>query len=78
MNTTIVKWENSREVRLPKALTDALSLQENDAIPINVENNAIGIRKPSLASLQELFEGYSGDISQKEWDTGTPVGREVW
>ena len=78
MNTTICKWGNSNAVRLPKALTDALNLRENDAIQINIEGNAIVIRKPRPASLRELFEGYNGDFMSKEWDTGTPVGREVW
>jgi antitoxin MazE len=78
MNATIVKWGNSNAVRLPKAFTDALSLRENDAIQINVEGNAIVIRKPRPASLRELFECYNGDVESKEWDTGSPVGREVW
>ena len=78
MNATIIKLENSKAVRLPIALTNAMSPRENDAIPINVEGNAIVIHKPSLASLRELFEGYNGAISQKEWDTSAPVGREVW
>ena len=78
MNATIGKWGNSNAVRLPKALTDALNLRENDAVQINVEGNAIVIRKPRPASLRELFEGYNGDTGSQEWDTGAPVGREVW
>ena len=78
MNATIAKWGNSKAVRLPKALTEALSLRENDAVQINVEGDAIVIRKPHPASLRELFEGYDGDGGSKEWDTGAPVGREVW
>ena len=78
MNATISRWGNSNAVRLPKALTDALKLYENDAIQINIEGNAIVIRKRRPASLLELFEGYDGDYESKEWDTGAPVGRELW
>ena len=78
MNATIAKWGNSNAVRIPKALTYALGLRENDAVQINVEGNAIVIRKPRPTSLRELFEGYNGDVRSEEWDTGAPVGREVW
>jgi len=78
MNATISRWGNSNAVRLPKALTDALNLYENDAVQINIEGNAIVIRKRRPASLLELFEGYDGDYKSKEWDTGVPVGRELW
>jgi antitoxin MazE len=78
MNATISRWGNSNAVRLPKALTDALKLYENDAVQINIEGNAIVIRKRRPASLLELFEGYDGEYKSKEWDTGAPVGRELW
>ena len=78
MNATISRWGNSNAVRLPKALTDALNLYENDAVQINIEGNAIVIRKRRPATLLELFEGYDGDHKSKEWDTGAPVGREIW
>jgi antitoxin MazE len=78
MNATISRWGNSNAIRLPKTLTDALNLYENDAVRINIEGNALVIRKRRPASLLELFEGYDSDYKSKEWDTGAPVGREVW
>jgi antitoxin MazE len=78
MKTAIVKWGNSNAVRLPKPLTDVLDLHENDAVQISVEDGAIVIRKPYPSSFRALIDGYKGDYTFEEWDTGAPVGDEVW
>ena len=83
MLTTIRKWGNSQGVRLPKALLDALFLQENDPVEVIAESESIIIRKATRKrrakkSLEERFEGYSGAYQCEEWDTGKPVGREEW
>jgi antitoxin MazE len=77
MNTAIVKWGNSNAVRLPKAFVRQLGLHENDKVDISVEGNAIVIRRPYPASLKELLED-SERIAFTEWDTGKPVGDEIW
>ncbi|MDR0917123.1 MAG: AbrB/MazE/SpoVT family DNA-binding domain-containing protein [Oscillospiraceae bacterium] len=77
MKTTIAKWGNSNAVRLPKALTDALDLHENDTVQIEVKGREIVIKKP-YPTLKELFENYDGDYVCEEWDTGTPRGDEVF
>ncbi len=83
MLTTIQKWGNSKGVRLPKTLLDALLLQENDSVEVFAESESIIIRKATRKrrakkSLEERFEGYTGDYHCEEWDTGKPVGREEW
>ena len=83
MITTIQKWGNSQGVRLPKTILDILFLQENDSVEIVAENNTIIIRKPARKrrakkSLEERFKNYTGDYKCAEWDTGKPVGKEVW
>ncbi len=83
MLTTIQKWGNSKGVRLPKAILDALLLHENDSVEVYAESESIIIRKAARKrrakrSLEERFEGYSGDYQCVEWDTGKPVGREEW
>ena len=83
MMTTIQKWGNSQGVRLPKAILDALSLQENDAVEIVAENNSIIIKKAirkrrAQKSLEERFQNYTGNYQCTEWNTGKPVGKEVW
>ena len=83
MMTTIQKWGNSQGVRLPKTILDVLSLQENDPVEITADNNSIIIKKTTRKrrakmSLEERFKNYSGNYQCTEWDTGKPVGKEVW
>ena len=78
MYTNIQKWGNSNAVRLPKVVLDALNIRESDRVEIITEKHQIIIRpvKRKYASLDEIFEGYTGDYVCTEADTGT-VGREV-
>lgn len=78
MMTQIQKWGNSNAIRLPKSLTDALQVDANDTLQIEIEGNTLVLRKPTPSSLDELFEGYDGDYKAAEWDAGEPTGREVF
>ena len=83
MMTTIQKWGNSQGVRLPKTILDILFLQENDPVEITAENNSIIIKKTTRKrrakkSIEERFINYTGNYICTEWDTGKPVGKEVW
>ena len=78
MYTNIQRWGNSNAVRLPKAILDSLNMRENDRVDIIAEKHQIVIRsaKRKYASLDEIFEGYTGDYVCAEVDTGA-TGREV-
>ena len=83
MTTTIQKWGNSQAVRLPKAILEALFLQENDTVDIKAVNGSIVISKAdrkrrAKISLEERFKDYTGEYSCEEYDWGSPAGREVW
>jgi len=82
MTTTIVKWGNSRGVRLPKYLLDSVKLTDNDTVEVVTENDNIVIKKTAEKrphkTLKERLEGFDGEYVFEEWDTGKPVGREVW
>ena len=94
MTTTIVKWGNSRAIRLPKPLLESLDLSENDTVDITVENGTIVIRKSvsrqrkTLKQRLEDFHGKDIETILKEADEsngqpvmidwGKPVGEEVW
>jgi len=82
MQTTIVKWGNSRGVRLPKILLDSACLSDNDAVEVTVEDNSIVIKKAVdkafHKSIRERFEGFSGEYEPTSIDWGSPVGNEIW
>jgi len=81
MNTTIQKWGNSQAIRLPKVLLETASLKENEQVQILATQNQIVIRKigpKKRKTLKERLAGFEGDYVFQEWDTGKPVGNEVF
>lgn len=80
MITSIQKWGNSQGVRLPKSILAAAGFSGAKTVTILAESDCIVIRKVEQRkhkNLRELFEGYDGEIQCTEWDTGTPVGKEI-
>jgi len=82
MQTSIVKWGNSQGIRLPKMLLNSVNLSDNDTVEVIVENNMLIIKKSedkkTHKTIQERFENFNGDYTFEEWDTGEPVGGEVF
>ena len=80
MQTTIVKWGNSRGVRLPKLLLESVNLSDNDIVEITADNNMLIIRKSEKQSkiIEDLFKNFKGEYEPVEIDWGKPVGKEIW
>ena len=72
---------NSNAVRIPRVIMDALSLQANDPVTMEVRDNEMIIkkkeRKTAYPSIGELFEGYTGTYQPTEIEAGGIVGREL-
>ena len=80
MRSTIQKWGNSQAVRLPKTILEIAQLQENESVQISAERGAIIIKKSDDAkhkTLKERLKNFDGEYIFEEWDTGTPIGKEV-
>ncbi len=80
MTAVIQKWGNSQGIRLPKIFLEDLNINESDKVEMFVQDNSIVIKKsmPERKTIEELFNGYSGDFILEEIDWGEPVGGEVW
>jgi antitoxin MazE len=82
MKTKVAKWGNSQGVRLPKFLLEIAEMTENDTVEVTADSNGIMIKKSEnkrvRKSTAERIAGYTGDYVGEEWDTGPPVGDEVW
>jgi len=87
MQTTVVKWGNSQGIRLPKAFLKNINIFENDPVDVTLKNEKIVIKKIKAEEYktlkQRLFEfygkGYEKIVElQKEYDWGSPVGKEIW
>jgi antitoxin MazE len=80
MYSTIQKWGNSQAIRLPKAILETAHLRENEHVQIFAEQDRIVIKKAfdkKHKTLKERLEGFDGEYTGAEWDTGAPVGTEI-
>jgi len=85
--TSIVRWGNSRAVRLPKALLETAFMAESDLVDITVEGELIIIKKAKskrkhipLAERLKNRDGkpYGLTDEDKEWLNMKPIGGEQW
>ena len=80
MIAEIKKWGNSRALRIPKALALEAGLDFGAKVELRVVDgclHVIPIKEPRY-TLEELVAGITPENRHAEWDTGSPVGREVW
>ena len=80
MQTQIKKWGNSLALRIPKLLALDASLKQNKLVDISFDKGSIIITPidEKEYSLGKLLEGVSKNNLHGEFDTGTPVGKEIW
>jgi antitoxin MazE len=87
MQTKIVKWGNSRGIRIPKAFLENMNVAENDPVYITLSDEKIIIEKikkgKHKTTGERLAEFYGENFEhkragQKEIDWGRPVGQEIW
>ena len=80
MLTKVQKWGNSRALRIPKALAEEAGLDVGTAVDMLVVDGEIRIRpvRKKRYDLDELLASIPDDYEPEEWDTGPPVGNEVW
>ena len=84
MGISIQKWGNSHAFRIPKNIINEADIKENDVFEMSVKNGNIIIEKvfgkrpkPSI-TIEELFEGFSGEVEKIDIDWGEPQGDELW
>jgi antitoxin MazE len=80
MKTKVRKWGNSLALRIPKVLTDQISLSAETPVEMTIANDRIIISrlpKPEF-TLDELLDGITEDNLHQEIDTGNAVGNEAW
>lgn len=80
MQTKIKKWGNSLAVRIPKSFALNANLRQDELVDISIDKERIIITRigEKEYSLDELLEGVSEDNLHGEFDTGVPVGKEIW
>jgi antitoxin MazE len=71
-------WGNSQGIRIPKDILDKLQLKVSDVLELEVQNDAIVLRKQfTHKTFEERLAEYDGKISVCDFDWGEPMGREI-
>jgi Growth regulator len=80
MNAAFKKWGNSQGIIIPKSILEIVGITENEPVNLSVENGNIVISRieKTKKTIEEIFEGYTGDFQNEEIDWGDDVGEEVW
>ena len=75
----VVRWGNSKAVRLPKEILKQARLREGDELTVRVENGRIALEptEPEI-TLEKLVAGITPRNRHREQDWGRPIGHEVW
>ena len=75
----LVKWGNSKAVRIPKTVLEQAALREGEQLEIRVQEGVITIEAVNQKlTLESLIAGITSENRYRETDWGKPVGKEVW
>lgn len=80
MQTKITKWGNSLALRIPKAFALNANLRQNELVDLSIEKEKIIITpiNEKEYSLKELLDKVTESNLHGEFDTGEPIGEEIW
>jgi antitoxin MazE len=79
--TKVSQWGNSLAIRLPQSLVNKLAIKRGVDVELQIENDGIKVKIPSLPkkfTLEELLAGVTADNIHKETDWGKAQGNEAW
>lgn len=77
----IKRWGNSPAVRIPAPLMQALNLNIDDEVKIDMVDGKLVIEpvnKEPVFSLAELVAGITPENQHDLVDWGEPTGKEIW
>ena len=79
MQTKVQKWGNSLALRIPKSFALNMDIKQNELVDLSIGDGKLIITPITEKeySLKELLAGVSEDNLHGEFDTGTPVGKEL-
>jgi antitoxin MazE len=80
MNAHFSKWGNSVALRIPAAFARELDVSEGKAAEIQVKNGSLVVTPVPgpVYTLEQLLDGMTAENMYGEFETGKPVGNEVW
>ncbi|MSO20591.1 MAG: AbrB/MazE/SpoVT family DNA-binding domain-containing protein [Acidobacteria bacterium] len=80
MRVQVQKWGNSLGLRIPKPFAQDAGVEAGSAVELTISDGRLivsPVRKRKLR-LKDMLAGVKKSNLHGEWDTGKPVGREIW
>jgi antitoxin MazE len=80
METRIQKWGNSLAVRLSKHVVRESNIKEGTYVAVDVDEGKIilEVKGTKRYSLQKLLAKVKRANIHREYESGAPVGKEIW
>lgn len=78
MKVQVRKWGNSLAIRIPKPLAADVRISEGSTVDLAVRNGELVVKTKPHYELADLLAQITDENIHEEWDTGEPVGREIW
>lgn len=78
MKTTVRKWGNSLAVRIPKNISEELSIDEKTEIEMVTRDGMLILEPKHSYRLKDMLEEITDENLHGETDTGTRLGIEEW
>ena len=80
MRTRIQKWGNSLALRIPKSFAAEVRLKQGSEVEISPIDGKLVVSPAAEVefTLEHLLAGITEENRHHEFDTGQPIGNEVW
>ena len=78
MKRTVKKWGNSLAIRIPRVLSEELSIEYDTEVEITTKDGSLILSPRPSYVLKDLLAKVSQENLHEEIETGDRTGREEW
>ena len=78
MKTTVRKWGNSLAIRIPKAISEELSINEKTELEMSARDGLLILKPKHRYILKDMLSEITDENLHMEIDTGSRTGVEEW
>jgi len=78
MKATVRKWGNSLAVRIPKAISEELGIDDSTEVEMETRDGVIILEPRHRYRLKDMLNEITDENLHGEIDTGTRTGVEEW
>ena len=78
MKATVRKWGNSLAVRIPKAISEELCIEDKTEMEMVTREGLLILEPKHRYQLKEMLDGITDENLHGEIDTGRRTGVEEW